>query len=63
MPHIEDTAQFPHTVFWTLDGLIKRICMRRKEPMLSFWIDAKKMDNVDPRTKMEAFPGESEGDG
>ena len=57
MPKFEDTLQFPHVLFWTPDGLIKRILMRRRAPDPSFWLSPDQLTQA-PGILMEAWAGE-----
>ena len=57
MPKFEDTLQFPHVLFWTPDGLIKRILMRRRAPDPSFWLSPDQLTQA-PGILVEAWAGE-----
>lgn len=57
MPKIHNPLQFCCVIFWTTDGLIKRICLQRKVADWTFWLtkaEALRVKGLD----MEALPGE-----
>lgn len=47
MPKVEQCLQFPHMIFWTPDGLIKRILMQNSTPGISFWLTDAQLNLVD----------------
>jgi hypothetical protein len=38
MPLIEQPSQFPHMLYWTRQGTIKKLMFRNMIPHLSFWL-------------------------
>ena len=62
MPHIEDPVQFAHMIFWTTDGLIKKILVRKFTPDDAFWLTEDQLDLLGEDAQIEVWPGELEPD-
>jgi hypothetical protein len=58
MPKIASPVQWPHMVFWTPDGTIKKILMRRGEPAREFWLKQDEIGLIDENAEVEMWPGE-----
>ena len=62
MPKFERATQYPHLVFWTPDGLIKKILIRQLTPNLTFWLSADQVALLGEEAVLEMWPGELEDD-
>ena len=67
MPRVEQCSHFPHMIFWTPDGLIKRILIQNVVPDQSFWLTDAQVGVIDdspaqPWPGMNALEEEFESD-
>lgn len=58
MPVFNDPQQFPHFIFWTPQGLIRKIVIRQGTPKPSFWLQKNQMSAVTDDRMVEFWPGE-----
>ena len=59
---MENPKQFPHMIFWTRDGLIKKMLINQDIPKPSFWLTRKQMGLIKDDTMLDIWPGEFEED-
>lgn len=62
MPRIEQPAQFAHMIFWTTEGLIKKILIKEYTPDDSFWLSEDQLDLLGDDFELEVWPGELDPD-
>ena len=62
MPLIEAPLQLPHMLFWTPDGSIKRICMRKLYPETYFWLSSSQFASLEEERVIEMWDGEQAAD-
>ena len=58
MPKISQPVPYPHMIFWTPDGRIKKILLRQMEPKREFWLKQDEIGLVDDNAEVEMWPGE-----
>lgn len=58
MPVFNDPQQFPHFIFWTPQGLIRKIVIRQGTPKPSFWLQKNQMSAITDDRMVEYWPGE-----
>jgi hypothetical protein len=58
MPKIEQARVFPHMLFWTPDGLIKKILIRQGQPADEFWLAKDQMEILEENAQVEMWDGE-----
>ncbi|RYH11919.1 hypothetical protein EON65_38525 [archaeon] len=58
MPDFHSPEQFPHIFFWTPEGLIKKIVIRKAVPKLSFWLQQTQMRLINDDDSFDVWPGE-----
>ena len=58
MPKINQPVPYPHMIFWTPDGRIKKILLRQIEPKREFWLKQDEIGLVDDNAEVEMWPGE-----
>ena len=74
LPVLDDPKQFPHIIFWTPDGLIRKILIHQGKPKPAFWLQRNMMSAITDESmldvwfgeiddpEIEDFPSESEDD-
>ena len=60
MPRFERPTQYPHQIFWTPEGLIRKILIRQKKPTPSFWLTGDQLQLLGEKAMVEAWAGEYE---
>jgi hypothetical protein len=58
-PHFDSPIQFPHMIYWTPDGLIRKILIRKDTPHTQFWMTQKQLGLLDEDEMVETWPGEN----
>jgi hypothetical protein len=58
-PHFKSPVQFPHLIFWTPDGLIQKILIKKDIPNKQFWMTQKQLSLLDENELVETWPGEN----
>ena len=58
MPVFEKPTQYPHMLFWTPDGLIKKILIRAQPTTPYFWMTADQIQVMGEKAKVETWAGE-----
>ena len=58
MPKIHHPKHFPHMLYWTTAGLIKKILLRNMIPPRNFWLAENEMDFLEEGFKIVMWPGE-----
>lgn len=58
-PHFESPVQFPHMIFWTPDGLIKKILIKKQVPTKHFWMTQKQLGQLSEDELVETWVGEN----
>ena len=58
MPKIHHPKHFPHMLYWTKAGLIKKILLRNMIPSRNFWLAESEMDFLEEGFKIVTWPGE-----
>ena len=61
-PRLEQPIQYPHMLFWTADGTIKKILLRQLTPDVPFWLTEKQLELLGPNAELNAWPGELDPD-
>ena len=59
MPKIDRALQLPHVIFWSPEGLIRKICMQKFVPEWTFWLTKQEQLRL-KHVKIDTFPGEME---
>ena len=62
MPTFDQPVQYPHMIFWTPEGLVKKILIRRTRPPDSFWLTPDQTDLLPEGSAVEAWAGELDSD-
>ena len=61
LPTYDQPIQFAHQLYWTPDGLLKRVLIKKGTPPPTFWLTASEMDLVEDAF-IEQWPGSQEDD-
>lgn len=57
MPVMNDPQQFPHMLFWTPEGLIKKILLQQQPPVVTFWLDKDRQKKITDDNMMDIWVG------
>lgn len=57
-PVLSDPKQFPHMIFWSAGGLIKKILIRQGAPKPIFWLQQNQMDLITEDESLDIWAGE-----
>jgi hypothetical protein len=57
-PHMYEPAKFPHIIYWTTTGLIKKILIRQDNPRPGFWLAQNQLTWVANDSNLDIWPGE-----
>ncbi len=60
MPLLQDPKQFPHMIFWTPDGLIKKLLIRQTTPKMGFWVSQSQIHLLSDNSMLDMWSGELE---
>jgi hypothetical protein len=60
MPLLQDPKQFPHMIFWTPDGLIKKLLIRQATPKTGFWVSQSQIHLLSDNSMLDMWSGELE---
>ena len=58
MPRIENPKQYPHMMYWTSNGLVKKILLSQIAPRIDFWLAQNQLDLMDDNAESYLWPGE-----
>jgi hypothetical protein len=58
MPVMNDPKQFPHFIYWTPAGLIRKILINQGVPKPAFWLQKNQMSALSDDRMLEFWPGE-----
>jgi hypothetical protein len=58
MPVLNDPKQFPHFIYWTPAGLIRKILINQGVPKPAFWLQKNQMSALSDDRMLEFWPGE-----
>lgn len=58
MPVMNNPKQFPHVIFWTPAGLIRKILINQGVPKPAFWLQQNQMSALVDEDMIEYWPGE-----
>jgi hypothetical protein len=58
MPVLKDPKQFPHFIYWTPAGLIRKILINQGVPKPAFWLQKNQMSALSDDRMLEFWPGE-----
>lgn len=58
MPVFNNPQQFPHFIFWTPQGLIRKIVIQQGTPKPAFWLQKNQMSAITDDRMVEYWPGE-----
>ena len=58
MPVLDDPKQFPHYIFWTPAGLIRKILINHGIPKPSFWLQKNQMSAISDDRMLDYWEGE-----
>ena len=61
LPSYDQPVQFAHQLYWTPDGLLKRVLIKKGTPPPTFWLTASEMDLVEDAA-IDQWPGTQEDD-
>lgn len=59
MPKIDRALQYPNIIFWSPEGLIRKLCIQKLIPDWTFWLTKQEQLRL-KNVKVDAFPGEME---
>lgn len=57
-PHMYEPAKFPHIIYWTTTGLIKKILIRQDNPRPGFWLAQNQLTWVANDSNLDIWSGE-----
>lgn len=57
LPAFNEPSQFPHIFFWTPEGLIKKIVIRKTTPRPNFWLKQNELHYIND-DELDIWPGE-----
>jgi len=58
LPVLDDPKQFPHIIFWTPDGLIRKILIHQGKPKPAFWLQRNMMSAITDESMLDMWFGE-----
>jgi hypothetical protein len=58
MPKFDNMKYFPHIIYWTPIGLIKKILIQQKKPLLSFWLAQNQYSLAQDDSLLDVWDGE-----
>ena len=58
MPIIVKPQEYPHMIFWTTTGLVKKILLKNTPPSSDFWLAQSQIDLIDDGAEIKMWPGE-----
>jgi hypothetical protein len=58
-PKFEVPAQLPHIIYWTPEGLIRKILFKKATPSQHFWLTQKQLGQLDQDVEVETWVGEN----
>ena len=58
-PKFEKPVQLPHMIYWTPEGLIRKILFQKKTPDQHFWLTQKQLGQLDEDELVETWVGEN----
>lgn len=58
MPILNDPQQFPHVIFWTPHGLIRKILIHQGKPKPVFWLQKNMMSAITDDSMIDIWSGE-----
>ena len=58
-PKFESPVQLPHIIYWTPEGLIRKILFQKKAPTKHFWMTQKQLGQLDEGELVETWVGEN----
>jgi hypothetical protein len=58
MPELNNPKQFPHYIFWTPEGLIRKLLIHQGTPKPSFWLQKNQLSVVQDDRLLEWWTGE-----
>lgn len=58
-PKFESPAQLPHMIYWTPEGLIRKILFKKTTPNQHFWLTQKQLGQLDQDEQVETWVGEN----
>lgn len=61
-PHMYEPAKFPHIIYWTSTGLIRKIIIRRDNPRPGFWLAQTQLTWISSDKNLDIWPGEMSDD-
>lgn len=57
-PEMNNAKQFPHYIFWTPEGLIRKLLIRQGTPKPSFWLQRAQLGVIPDDRLIDFWPGE-----
>jgi len=58
MPLFDKPLQYPHQIFWTPDGLVKKLLIRQRKPTPYFWFTGDQIQLLGEKAKVESWTGQ-----
>ena len=58
MPRIKNPKQYPHMMYWTSNGLVKKILLSQIAPRIDFWLAQNQLELMDDNAESYLWPGE-----
>lgn len=62
LSHMYEPAKFPHIIYWTTTGLIRKIIIRRDIPRPGFWLAQNQLTWISSDKNLDIWPGEMSDD-
>lgn len=59
MPRFNAYNQFPHMIYWSPEGLVKKILIQKNIPDKAFWLSANQMGLLSEGETITVWPGET----
>ena len=50
-------CRFAHMLFWTREGLIKKVLIQQRTPDVAFWLNQKQMELLGPDAELQVRCG------
>lgn len=62
LPHFSEPSKFPHIIFWTPEGLIRKLLIKQANPRPTFWLAQHQLTWITSDNDMDIWKGENSDD-
>jgi hypothetical protein len=62
LPYLKGPSQFPHVLYWTPEGLIRKILIKKAVPQNGFWLQQGELGLIQNEEQFDIWVGEMSDD-